>query len=63
MVELVILACLVKEPERCERFDVPFFAPTHMMECLFKAQIFMGQWSEAHPGWVVKRWRCEHPGA
>jgi hypothetical protein len=58
MVELVILACLMKDPSHCESFHVPFFEPVHMMECLFKAQIFMGKWSEDHPQWVVKRWRC-----
>ena len=63
MVELVILACLMKEPSHCEAFDVSFFAPTHVMECLVRGQMFMARWAEEHPDWVVRRWRCDLPKA
>lgn len=63
MVELLIIACLMQHPDQCQEFRVPFFEPTHLMECLFKAQVFMGRWSEEHPGWLVRRWSCAAPRA
>lgn len=63
MVELVILACLAAEPDRCGRFRVPFYAPRSTLECMFQGQIYMKDWAEGHPRWQVKGWRCTPPEA
>ena len=63
MVQLVVIACLIAHPAECDSFDVPFYEPTGMRQCLFKGQLRIVQWLEEMPGWQVRRWRCELPGA
>ena len=63
MVELVLLACLIKDPHRCETFRLPFAAEMHTPQCVWQSQFQVAQWSGDHPGWVVKRVTCEMPKA
>lgn len=63
MVELLILACLATHPERCEGFRVPFYAPVSAFECMLQGQIYLQDWTEDHPAWRVKGWRCAAPEA
>lgn len=63
MVELLILACLAADPERCDRFKVPFYAPATTFECMLQGQIHMKTWAQDHPAWLVKGWRCTPPEA
>ena len=63
MVELVLVACLLKSPERCETFRIPFAAEMPTPQCVWQAQMQVAQWAGANPDWVVRRVRCEMPGA
>ena len=63
MFQLVVIACLIAHPARCEAFDVRFQEPMGMMQCLFQGQFRIAQWSRTMPGWQVRRWRCELPAA
>ena len=62
-VELVILACLVKEPEHCESFRIPFQEEMSMPQCTRESQLHAVRWADEHPDWTVKRFTCELPGA
>jgi hypothetical protein len=63
MVELVLLACLIKEPQRCQTFRIPFAAEMPTPQCLWQSQLHVAQWSGQNPDWVVKRVSCEMPKA
>lgn len=63
MVELVILACLLKEPQHCERFHIPFQRPMNMAQCLWQSQVHAAEWAGQHPSWMIRRFACEMPKA
>jgi hypothetical protein len=63
MIEFVVLACLLSEPQRCERYFVPTAAPMSMMECVVAGQVQLVQWHQEHPDWVIRRWTCGLPRA
>lgn len=63
MVELVLLACLLKEPSRCERHYLPVEETMGVAGCAVTGQFRVVQWSESHPGWRVRRWACGMPRA
>ena len=53
---LIILACLLAQPDRCEEFSVPTEARLPM-ECLSA----MSEWAVTHPSRRVARFRCAAP--
>ena len=63
MVELVLIACLLKEPQRCESFRLPFAAAMQMPQCVWRAQFTAAEWAGEHPDWVIKKFSCEMPKA
>lgn len=63
MFELIVIACLVTEPEKCERFHLPFQQPMGIMECMREGQLHIVSWVDEHPDWRVQRWTCALPKA
>lgn len=63
MVELVVFACLIAQPQRCEAFHIPFAAEMQIPTCVWQSQIRVAQWAGDHPDWVVKRVSCDMPKA
>lgn len=64
MVELVILACLVIQPQSCEEFQVPFLRQTVVAECVTKQPTLeIVQWAMEHPEWAIRKWTCGPPRA
>lgn len=63
MIELVILACLLKDPQQCREFSVPFFEPTNVAQCAVRAALHSAQWAADHPDWTIRRWTCGAPRA
>jgi hypothetical protein len=63
MYELVLIACLMGQPPRCEEVHLPFQQPMAMRECMHEAQFRMVEWVRERPDWAVRRWRCELPPA
>ena len=61
MVELLIIACLMGDPSRCEEFDLRFAEPTGMKMCMYKAQFRLAEWATTMPNWAIKRWTCGLP--
>lgn len=63
MIELVLIACLLKDPSRCEQHYIPTAETMGLMECVVTGQFRAVQWHQQHPGWVIRRWRCGAPRA
>jgi hypothetical protein len=63
MIELMLIACLLSEPQRCQQHFVPTEASLSMMECIVSGQIRLAQWHQEHPGWFIHRWVCGLPQA
>ena len=63
MVELVVLACLLKNPQHCEEFPIPFLQPMQVMQCVYQGHMRTMQWATEHPDWIIKRWSCGPPRA
>jgi hypothetical protein len=62
MIELVVLACLLREPGHCESHQLPM-EPMGIVECMVTGQQHLASWLERHPGWRVRRWSCGFPRA
>ena len=59
MIELVVVYCLLNQPDRCvERREV-MEEPSSLMACTFTAQQAAQRWIAAHPAYHVARFRCE----
>lgn len=59
MIELVIAACLVDQPGRCQHFTLNFEGQSvSVRQCGFNGQLGMAQWAGEHPNWVIKDWTC-----
>lgn len=63
MVELVLLACLLKSPQQCETFHLPFQEEMPLPQCVWQSQFKAAQWSAEHPDWQVRKFTCEQPHA
>lgn len=63
LVELVLLACLVKDPSHCETFHVPFAERMNPVACVWQSQFRAAEWAGHHPDWKVRRFTCQMPGA
>ena len=63
MYELVVIACLMAQPGRCEEFHLPFQQPMGAVQCMVEAQFHLVRWVQEWPGWKVRRWRCGLPRA
>jgi hypothetical protein len=63
LVELVLFACLIKEPDRCETFRVPFLDRMSIVQCAFQSQFRAAEWAGEHPAWQIRRFSCQAPSA
>jgi len=63
MYELIVIACLIAQPARCEEFHLPLEGGGGVMQCMRVGQLQLVRWTEEHAGWVVRRWRCDLPRA
>ena len=63
MLELLIVACLVGQPEQCEEFPLPFSQPMSMVQCLLKGSLYAQRWANENPDWQMRRWSCGFPQA
>jgi hypothetical protein len=64
MVEIVVLACLMTAPPRCEAFHLPFLGAMEIRECLVKQPLYeLVRWAREHPDWSIRKWTCGRPSA
>lgn len=60
MMAIILSACLVADPNQCKDFKIPVEV-TEDMElgmCTQIAPPYFAQWSEEHPAWQIRRWKC-----
>lgn len=64
MMAIVLSACLVADPGQCKDFKIPLDVAEDMdsTQCAMLAPPYFAQWSEEHPAWQVRRWRCQPAG-
>jgi hypothetical protein len=58
MIAIVISACLISSPSTCKEYRVPLAHDVDAKRCLYEAQPHLPRWSENHPDWQIKSWRC-----
>jgi hypothetical protein len=63
MYELIVIACLVSQPAKCEEFYVPFQQSTDAVRCAQDAEYQLVQWAAERPEWQIRRWTCAVPKA
>ncbi|WGF89500.1 hypothetical protein [Marinivivus vitaminiproducens] len=63
MFELVLTACLIANPAKCERIQLPFAEPSGITQCMFNGQLRAAEWKREHPSYDVRKWRCGLPEA
>jgi hypothetical protein len=63
MYELVVVACLIAQPTKCEEFPLPFQPPMGIMECMRESQLHLVQWLAEHSDWEIRKWSCKVPQA
>ncbi|MFA5949480.1 MAG: hypothetical protein WC807_04290 [Hyphomicrobium sp.] len=64
MMTIILSACLVAEPNQCKDFRIPLDVSEQMDvgQCAVAAPPYFAQWSEEHPAWRVRRWKCQPAG-
>ena len=60
MIQLVLQVCLVAEPTKCK--EVTFLGEYNTTQCMHLAPSVIASFSETHPKWEVRRWKCEEAG-
>lgn len=63
MFQLVITACLIATPAKCESVPLPMGDGSGLMECMVAGQLRVAEWKRDHPSYDVRKWRCGLPEA
>lgn len=58
MLSIILSACLVTNPGYCRDFRIPLDSAADTRHCAMAAPPYFAQWTEEHPQWQVRRWRC-----
>lgn len=58
MIELLFVACLANAPEECSERAL-MFTDVSPMACLMGAQPELAKWTNTHPGYEIKSFRCK----
>ncbi len=63
MYELIVIACLLNQPAKCEEFYLPFQRATGARQCAEEAEFQLVRWAAERPEWQIRRWTCGVPRA
>ncbi len=59
MIQLILIACAMHSPHNCKQEKLTFHQPGLTVHaCIMKGHFELAKWSNGHPGWEVKRYRC-----
>ena len=58
MISFIIQACLIADPKVCKDYSFPLDAGYDKTSCMMQAPPYIAKWSDEHPAWTVKSWRC-----
>ncbi len=59
MLSIILSACLVSNPGQCKDFKIPLDVNMDALQCAMAAPPYFAQWAEEHPGWQIRRWKCQ----
>lgn len=59
-IELIVIACLHSTPADCREFNFQFSDETSLNGCMTQAQPYLARWSNSHPRWRIRRWKCAY---
>jgi hypothetical protein len=59
MIELVLTACIVAQPQTCRDQRILLDADTTPFQCMMNSQPAITQWGSEHPKWFVQHWKCQ----
>ena len=65
MISVVISACLIAQPMKCEDFSLQFAEEIENVTpfaCMRYAQPELVKWNEHHPHWKIRKWKCKSAG-
>lgn len=57
MIELLFVACLSVTDPICEENSL-VFVDIPLQTCMLRAQSELAGWTNANPGWTIRRWSC-----
>ena len=58
MIVIVLSACMANDPQVCKDYKIPVNEGLDAMQCALYAPPHFAKWSDEHPGWMIKKWRC-----
>lgn len=58
MISLILVACLSAAPASCIEAR-PYAPGLSLMGCQVLAQQIAADWIEQHPGYEIRRWKCQ----
>ena len=58
MIAILLSACMANDPNVCKDYKIPLSSDVDPSTCAMDAPPHFAQWSEEHPGWQIKKWRC-----
>ncbi len=59
MLELVLVFCLIDQPDRCIERSEPVPETTSSIACASLGQQFGQDYLSTHPQWRLSTWRCQ----
>lgn len=59
MIEIILSVCLIQQPDRCRDVTLTMMAnSSSLYQCMTYGQIKASKWSNEHPEWVLKKYKC-----
>ena len=59
MLELIVIACLAKDPTQCREHNLTLLLPgMNASQCLYSSIPRVSRWQTMNEGWKVQSWRC-----
>lgn len=59
MIELIVSVCMIDDPSKCKDVRLNFMAEAvSVHECMLYGQVEIAKWTEGHPNWAIKGWKC-----
>ncbi|PBC00754.1 hypothetical protein [Mesorhizobium sp. WSM3860] len=61
VVDLVLTVCLSASPGYCHDEHLNFESRGSLFQCMMLASSEIAKWSQEHPTFKVRRWKCAFP--
>ncbi|MGL4397172.1 MAG: hypothetical protein ACRCS9_11580 [Hyphomicrobium sp.] len=58
MLAIILSACMIDNPTVCKDYKITMDEASDQTSCAVYAAPYFIPWTEEHPGWQIKKWRC-----